>query len=306
MVSQQLYSYVSQNSPYRIKESTILLEGARFTTCKATVESGETVLLKYYTKMDYDEPFHLQREIQQLSLLKDLHYTPTLLASDIDYASNRGFIITSFEKGETLTPQTLSETTLLERIATALREIHTTPIPETHLFGKYGSEGHGLVFDSQRALEKLTYSKKYIEILENAMKVLSQETEPIQGVTHGDIIPSNVLYDTETNTVTAIIDWEFSGHSDIQLDIAKAELRNIHLFADTYNYHSRISSVKQAINQFRSAYGEELSTQRIYAYKQLFCLRELGITEKFRTESNCPQAELQKWRTILQNIEPRY
>ena len=303
MISRPLQSYISQNSPYNIRNSTVLSEGVRFTTCKTTVESGETVLVKYYTQIDYDEPFHLQREIQQLSLLEDLRFTPTLLASDIDYTANRGFIITSFEDGKTLNPNVLSETTLLESVATALREIHTTPIPKQHLFGKYGAEGHGLVFDSQRALEKPSYSEEYTDILENTMKVLSQETTPIKGITHGDIIPSNVLYDTETNTVATILDWEFSGYSDIQIDIAKTEIRNIHIYADHYNKQSSSYSVKRAITKFRSAYGQELSNQRIHAYKQLFCLRELGLSEKFRTTSSRIETKPQKWRTILQDLE---
>lgn len=268
---------------YTVTNCIRLSDSSLFTTYSCSISNQhlniDQIFVKGYTSVNWDEPVRLHREISTLNWLKQKNFDPVPTIYNSRITEDYGVFITDFVTGRAIQKTAFNTNTFIESLANRLSTIHHLSGDPPDV-GHFGLTGNGLIQDALRAIEGTKYVQKYRQMIHECTTII-QQTEPICGITHGDIHPSNMLYDSDWR-IKNIIDWEYGGLSDKQLDLAKAEIRFLLIYKELFEEFGR--EFDSILQLFRNSYGYEesqIDATRITAFKLLFLIREVGLKEQF-------------------------
>lgn len=280
------------NLGYEVSEFEGFSSGVNFESYQVTLSDGSLVFMKGYIGEDEGDEFcRLEREYKVLKSLSDssVSYVPQVYNSW--FGDDCGVLVCEFVQGGEFSREVMETSSFATSLGRYLSEIHS--VSNSHIpCGEYGVEGLGLVEETEEELAGTPYEESYGALVESCNAVL-EETDAIQGLTHGDFHPPNVLFESDSGEVANIIDWEYGGMSDVLIDLAKAEVRVFLLYEKVYSGVGR--GVDSVLSDFRKGYGyDSVDIERLDALKILFVLREIGLVWK--------HGELSTWERVADGL----
>ena len=183
-------------------ERTLSDDGDSFSTLVCRDASGDRVVLKY---MHTDSPDAYRRLTNETRLLTLIPAVPPLRVLR-HRRSDLGYLVTDFDAGVLLRGPAMDDEHITAVVAEALARFHATRID---------FEGHGIV-DREKVeryyvkvlgkhllhlwptLITAKEAARCLSIGANALPAISRTTVP----THGDLMPTNLLYDEQAASIT--------------------------------------------------------------------------------------------------------
>lgn len=279
------------NLGYVALESEEFSSGVNFESYQVTLSDGSIVFMKGYTEEGEDERGRLKRERDVLDFLSESSISFTPQVYDSWFGDGCGVIVCEFVHGEVFSREVMKDSSFAKSIGEYLSEIHSLSASSLSS-GQYRNDGLGLVEETTEAISGSPYESEYKSLVESCTMAV-KETSAVPGLTHGDFHPPNMLFESESNEVANIIDWEYGGVSDVLIDLAKAEVRVFLLYKRVYEEVGQ--SVDSLLLEFREGYGYGgVDRERLNALKTLFVLREIGLVWHY--------GELDTWERVSDSL----
>jgi len=122
----EIKKLVEKEANIHITEMEKLSSSEVFSAFKISLKSSQTLFLKGYTKVNYDEPVRLLREISVLKRLSEfnLDFVPRFVSGSVDKSTSQGYILTEYVSGNEVTRTTLLTQEFIRSLAEHVAHIH--------------------------------------------------------------------------------------------------------------------------------------------------------------------------------------
>jgi thiamine kinase-like enzyme len=158
----------------------------------------------------------VRREQRCTALAHGVGVGPQPVARD----DERGLLLTRWIPGRAMTTTGVHHAESLDRIAEALRQLHTAPLPRhrvrpTRDRARYVS----------RLLARRDVGEPWAEVIaatNNELTALAEHLDasvPHEVLVHGDVVPGNVILSRQR---TSLVDFEYAGRGDPAFDLGNA------------------------------------------------------------------------------------